>query len=313
MLNYENVLVPLDFSTSSQHALKLAQSLVAPGGQVHTAHVHPKLAPHVRQFLFPYSPLGEDEVEFEWESLTVAKDKIEAFHGVEASEILLGDVREALPDLLHRSAAELIVMGAFGERAPLPDSLGATTERVLRTSRQPILVTRALHGNTVGSIMAAVDLSTATTEVLQAAVTLALVTGAALETIYILPDPLAEDPHGLLRAHVKFDRKQVLSRSKDKIDALFERAIEGIKVPHPSKDAVARLLSKRRVYVGTPASELLDRAEKQGIDVLVVGTQRPDHVGRVRLGGVAATVARRATCHTLVVPVSASAHDTDET
>lgn len=313
MLNYENVLVPLDFSPSSQHALKLAQRLVATGGQVHTAHVHPKLAPHVRQFLFPYSPLGEDEAEFEWESLGVAKDKIGAFHNLETTEVLLGDVRETLPELLQRSAAELVVMGAFGERSPLPDSLGATTERVLRTSRQPVLVTRALHGNTVDNIMAAVDLSTATTEVLQAAVTLAFVTGAALETVYILPDPLAEDPHGLLRAHVKYDRKQVLARSKDKIDALFERAIEGLKVPHPSKDAVTRLLSKRRVYVGTPASELLERAEKQGVDVMVVGTQCPDLTGRVRLGSVAATVARRATCHTLVVPVSASAQDTDET
>lgn len=313
MMKFENIFVPLDFSTSSGNALKLGQSLGAAGAQVHLAHVHPRLPEHVRQVLFPYAPLGEDETDFEWESLNVARQKIAAFHHLQDIDVQLGDPRDLLPTLIQRNAADLIVMSAFGDRTPTPDALGATTERVLRTVRQPILVTRPNQPPQITNILVAVDLTQSTTHVIEAAIALALNTQAQLELLHVLPDPMVDDLHGLIRNQFKFDRKQVISRAKEKIDALFERAIDAIDIPHPSKDHVGKLLSRRRIHAGATAAEILDRAEKAESDLIVVGSQKPDTTGRIRFGSVAQTIARRAHVHVLVVPVSPVTKDDDET
>ena len=79
MYKFENIFVPVDFSSASTNALKVGQSLLATGGQMHVTHVLPRLPDHVRAALFPYAPLGEDEPEFEWELLKIAQDRIEVF------------------------------------------------------------------------------------------------------------------------------------------------------------------------------------------------------------------------------------------
>lgn len=312
MMKFENVFVPLDFSTSSGNALQLGRTLLAPNGQLHLAHVHPRLPDHVKHVLFPYAPLGEDEADFEWESLQIARQRINAFHHLQDIDVQLGDPRHLLPELIQRNAADLVVISAFGDRTPTPDALGANTERVLRTVRPPILIARPHQPAKITNILVAVDLTPATTQVLQAALALALTTQAQLELLHVLPDPIVDDIHGLIRNQVKFDRKQAISKSKDKVDALFERAIEGLDIPHPDKDTVSKLLAKRRIHAGAAAAEILERAEKSNADLIVVGSQKPDPNGRIRLGTVAQTVARRAHTHVLVVPVSPVTHDADE-
>ncbi len=303
MYKFENIFVPVDFSSASTNALKVGQSLLATGGQMHVTHVLPRLPDHVRAALFPYAPLGEDEPEFEWELLKIAQDRIEVFHKFDGIDVQLGEPRALLPDLIRRSAAELIVMGAFGEGASYPDGLGALTERILRAGRQPVMVAREPQAKQISSILVATDLTSVSGAVISAALAVAFATDASIETLHVLPDPLDDDLHGFLRGQIKFDRRQAVTRSRDKIDALFEHIQDGLDIPFPIKDRVSKLLGKRRIHAGDPSQEILDRAQASEVDLIVVGGQRLDDTGRLRLGTVAQKVARRASCHVLVVPV----------
>ncbi|MEZ4461738.1 MAG: universal stress protein [bacterium] len=305
MLKYENIFVPVDLSAAANHALKTARTLLSPGGTVHVAHVVESLPLHVKQVLFPYAPLGEDEPEFEWEAIESARDRVQAIHKCEA-DMHVGEPRVIIPQLIHRNAAELIVMGTFGTGTPFPDALGSVTERVLRAARQPVLITREQHRKPIKSVLVASDLSIPSSSVVEAGLAAALATEGAIETMHVLPDPLSDDLHGFLRSQIKFDQKQAVSRNRDKIDALFERMVEAIDVPHPMRDQIGRMLGKRRIHAGDPASEILERADKDDVDLIVVGTQRPDPSGRIRIGSVATKIARRANCHVLVVPIAAA-------
>jgi nucleotide-binding universal stress UspA family protein len=53
--------------------------------------------------------------------------------------------------------------------------------------------------------------------------------------------------------------------------------------------------------LGSPADEIVDVAEQQGADLIVVGTRAPGLVARLLGGSVSPGVARRARCDVLIV------------
>lgn len=312
MLKFENIFVPVDLSMVSGHAVKIAKSVLAAGGNLHVAHVLSRLPVHVQEVLFPYAPLGEDGVEFAWESLEAARIRVCRAHKLDDLDVQLGEPKVVLPELIARSGADLVVMGTFGDGAPYPDGMGSVAARVVRSSRQPVLLVRENHRNQIGNVLIASDLTMAAASVVRAALSVTMNADATIETLHVLPDPLGDDIHGFLRGQIRFDQRQAVSRSRDKIDALFERMVDEIDIPHPMKDQITRMLGKRRIHAGDPANEVLDRADRNDVDLIVVGSQRPNAAGRIRLGSVAQKIAQRAHCHVLVVPVDAQIREAQE-
>jgi len=81
----------------------------------------------------------------------------------------------------------------------------------------------------------------------------------------------------------------------------------GTKEPHPELDGLAKELGadvpvKAVCESGIPADEILTYAEKNRIDLIVLGTHGRTGMSRVLLGSVAERVTRMSTCPVLTVP-----------
>ncbi|WP_440950949.1 universal stress protein [Methanosphaerula subterraneus] len=61
------------------------------------------------------------------------------------------------------------------------------------------------------------------------------------------------------------------------------------------------LKMETKILEGRPATEIVDFAENNGIDLIVIGTQGKTGIKRLLLGSVAETVIRSATSMVLVV------------
>ncbi len=313
MFRIKNILVPVDLSMSAQAAYALAGTLRGEERpNIHLAHVVEPLHSYTRDVLFPYAPLGEDDIEFEHEMLDAARDRIHSTYEIDPEKtpahlmmrIELGKARELLPDFARTTGADLVVMGAFGESGVYPDALGSLAERTIRSARQPVLLTRGYEPEpTIDRITVASDLTRASDRVFKAAVGMALACGATIEVVYVIPDPATLDTNNVLRMLTKLDQKEALKKTRSRVDALFDRLHESIDPPLKLKDPIDKLVGRRRTLFGDPARALLERADQVNSDLIVVGTQKADRAGRTRLGSVAHAIARRATSHVMIVPV----------
>ena len=130
------VLVPVDYSDDSQHALEVGQELVTPGGIVHVVHVV-QVAPvgmvrlpttsteqaahrqqHLEQFL---SEAGISDVK---------------------EHVMEGDPGHEIVKLAERLHADLIVMPSHGRTGIAHVLIGSVAERVVRLAHCPVLVLR---------------------------------------------------------------------------------------------------------------------------------------------------------------------------
>lgn len=314
MFRFKSILVPVDLSTSAKAAYALANSLRAEERPLlHLAHAVAPMSTYARDVLFPYAPLGEDDVEFEHEMLEAARERICAEYEIDLENLAnhlaeprieLGAPRELLPEFTRTAGSDLVVMGAFGESGVYPDALGSLAERTIRTARQPVLLTRDYDPSpTIDRITVATDLTRASDRVLEAAVAMALACDATIEVVYVIPDPATLDTNNVLRMLARVNEKEALKKTKSRVEALFDRLHDTIDAPMTLADDVERLVGRRRTLFGDPVREVLNRAERVHSDLIVVGTQKADRAGRTRLGSIAQAIAHRATTHVMVVPV----------
>lgn len=306
-INY--IAVPLDFSRASRAALALARSVRARDTTVSAVHVVEKWPAFMEQVLFPYAPLGEDAPEIERDLVEAARHALRSYHDLgddedgPEPELLYGPLKSTLVDYIRQSPSQLLIAGAFGEGGPMPDSLGSVAERLLLSTGRPTLLVRGLDQKpTVKKLLVALDLAEGGQRVFEVAVGLAQLTGAELEIIHVVPDPLRDDQGNVLAPILNFDRRKAASRSRDRVEALFERLFRAVQPAFADEVEVRELAHKRRVTIGDPATEIVAYAEKTGADTVVVGSQNPTRLTS-HLGRVAATVARRTPTHVCVVPI----------
>ncbi|RAL22240.1 hypothetical protein DL240_10325 [Lujinxingia litoralis] len=314
MYRVEQVLVPLDFSTSSRSALAFARAL---GGEeparMQVGHALEPMPPYVRRVLFPYAALGEDDREFEAELIEEARAELERYFEFDdrlrrrmigEPVVEMGASREQVARWAGRFDVEAVVMGAVGEQSGgAGHQLGATALRVLESSSRPVVLVRQHDPRPrLKRILVALDLEATSAEVLEVGLGMALQHGCELELLFVLPSPLAQDSAGLLKSQVRFDERQARSRLKNKIEALFERTVEQVDVPFPQREKARELTSTTRVEVGDPAATIVKRAYDIDADLVVIGARSGPRAAGGNLGSVARGVASGATAHVMVVP-----------
>ena len=145
---YRQVLVAVDFSENSRHALELALRL-APQAQFHVVHVYPGFEVQLRRTGIPPSEIARrlrPRVE-------EARQNMEAFlRGVDCGDRPIrqilwdGRAHQEITTLAKRLRVELVAVGTTG-RTGLPYILlGSVAEHVLREVSCDALVTRAAGG-----------------------------------------------------------------------------------------------------------------------------------------------------------------------
>jgi len=146
---YQRIIVPIDGSQTSNHALATALALAGEsGGRVRLIHVVEEMA-----YLTGYDQFGgyagdllkvmrETGGSILAEGLAKARGA-----GIEADEVLYDSLGERLPEVVAEEArrwnADLIVVGTHGRRGVGRILMGSGAEQIVRMAPVPVLVIRS--------------------------------------------------------------------------------------------------------------------------------------------------------------------------
>ena len=142
-----------------------------------------------------------------------------------------------------------------------------------------------------GSIVVGTDGSETAAEAVRQAIALALATGAKLEIV----SAYEPAPRTLLREgarRVPVDPQWTLNQRED-VEATLASAAEQARAAGASCDV--------HVLRGDPADAILDVAEEQGSDLIVVGNKGMTGAKRFLLGSVPNKVSHHAPCSVLII------------
>lgn len=264
LLTLKSVLVATDLDESSASALRTAARLatLAEAG-LHLVHVADRPA------------LG-DEARLRELFEKAAPDAPR----LESAQVVYGTPAQAILDRAAAVDADVVILGPHRRGTGQAGELGSTAASLVRTAPCPCLVTATELRLPLERVIAAIDLSEASSGVLSVALTWASALRprdekAWLAALHVTPAP-GEDAVQRVREEVQRARARAQGASFVEID---ERMGPG----------------------SEPAEEILRRAASDSADLLVVGTRGADQPAS-GLGSVSAAVARATPCPLLLVP-----------
>lgn len=137
---YKHILMPTDFgepaARAQQYAVDMAQQV---GARLTLLHVHGvPTAFHADREKWPLAELGQAAQA----ALERAVGEIRRVHTATEGRIEVGDPRERILAFAEQAGADLIVIGTHGRTGLSHLILGSVAERVVRTSRVPVLTVR---------------------------------------------------------------------------------------------------------------------------------------------------------------------------
>ena len=164
MKHARTLLAATDFSAPARRALERAAQLAEahPGARLTLAHVASRSALDNLRRLLSRDAAGVEARLLEQAERALAElaAQLAAHHGCSIDTVLKqGVAQTALIELAEERNCDLLVMGARGMHFVHEHLLGSTTERVLRTSRRPLLAVKQRSHAPYRRILAPVDFS----------------------------------------------------------------------------------------------------------------------------------------------------------
>jgi nucleotide-binding universal stress UspA family protein len=164
MTQAKTLLAATDFSAPAWHALERAAQLAEahPGARLTLAHVASRSALDSLRRLLSGDAAGIEAHLLEQAERALAElaTQLAARHACVIDTVLKqGPAQTALVELAEERHADLLVMSARGTHFVHEHLLGSTTERVLRTTRRPLLAVKQRPHAPYRRILAPVDFS----------------------------------------------------------------------------------------------------------------------------------------------------------
>jgi nucleotide-binding universal stress UspA family protein len=281
----ENVLCATDFSHAAAAALPFAAQIAKSFGAklfvIHAKTPENYAVPVPENWAAANAQLEEFVVE-------TRRNLFNQFPSVE-SDVLVADggVSAVVEKLAQEKKADLIVVGTSGRGGLGKFILGSTAEDVLRRADCPVLTvgphsqSQPPQGARFAKIVYATNFSDTSATAAAYAVTLAQEFQAQLTLLHVIEHPKAGDavhPHELEEA--------ALVRLRGLV----------------AKDAELWCEPKAVVLQGLPAQGILEAAQKEGADLIVLGLRHPKGLVRAtHLPTVAHHVIAGATCPVLTI------------
>jgi nucleotide-binding universal stress UspA family protein len=303
MFHIKHILCPIDLSDFSRHAFDRAVGVArCYDAKVSVLHVLP--APSAMPAI-PYGPEGpgpfglqafdRDHVLTELPRFLALEHSIGVpveYHVVEAPSVAKEVVLQA-----ERLSADLVVSGTHGRSGFDRLVLGSVAEKVLRSSRVPVMTVPpgVPDAVTIGRdpfrrILYATDFSGGSGVALRYAASLAQHGAAHLTAIHVVePFPVGHDPivgstFNVAAYHAALER--------DAKERLRTAVPESIRLACETDDVVVN---------GKPYVEILRLAETRHIDLIVMGVHGRNALDRWVFGSTTEHIVRRATCPVLTV------------
>ncbi len=323
MYQVEQILIGVDSSGYSGCALEFARGFgeeeeakkgkkgkgkkgKGKGGAVELALVHgvAPMSQSVRDVLFPYAALGEDDREVEAELIEAARERLNDRFDLDGKlTVAIGASHEVILERARTLDVEMIAIGAFGEGGVSPDGLGSTSRRVVASATRPVALIRDFGGRPkVRRILAAVDLSRYSKGVLEVALSVAAELGATVDVLHVVPSPAQYDTDWLLERELEVAPQQLFESVEPKARALLQELMGGLDVPMSRRIAVEQAMGSEMVGFGDPGREIAQAAHDGAYELVVVGRGARGDAAGGGPGRVASTVMVEAAAHILVVP-----------
>lgn len=291
MLEIRRILWPTDFSEGAGRAFPYAAALASwHEAELHVLNVKEdgSAEPTGMESSFPVSQdtltrllnaEGEPPQHVDLETLTVVQEQSE---------------EESPPETIVAYAEEhevdLVVAGTHGRRGLQRLLIGSVAEEVLRTAPCPVLTVRGEEDVApawaVRNILVPIDFSDASLEALRHAKELALTYGAQITLLHAVEEVVYPSAYGVEPANLP--GPQVINRVEKNLADLARTEVgyEHVVV---------------QANVGYAPSTILDYAEGNEMDLIVIATHGRTGLERMLLGSVAERVVRRAPAPVFVV------------
>lgn len=281
----QRILVATDLSSRSEPAVRRAAMLA----QQHAAEF---LVLHVVDEDQP-AVLAEPAARH---ARALLEEQVRAF-GASAPErvevrVVAGDPFAGILEAAAMGSAELVVMGAHRRRLVGEIFTGTTLERVVRMGSRPVLTVSRRPAQPYSRVIAAVDFSAPAAHALRALLALRLGERAAITVLHAF-EPLAKTrmaSAGVAEATLRRHTEQAAQAARKALAELLA-ALE------PREQPLGRLVEE-----GLPAEVIRRVAEREGADLVVIGTRGHTGLKRLLLGSVADALLRELACDVLAVP-----------
>ncbi len=190
--------------------------------------------------------------------------------------------------------ADLVILGAHRISPHRNAFIGTTADRILRGSRDPVLVVRSAEPHEYRAALAAIDIFAPDLHPLAAALDLGLVSAQNVTAAFGVETDAMR-------------RLKLQAESLEAVSAAFAIDEPALRAEAARLLAAAGLPDVRvvvRPLLFNAADFVIGTAVETGADLLVLGSRRKDADHRQPLGSVSETVLRRANIDVLVVPAA---------
>lgn len=296
MIEFKQIVCPVDFSESSVRALAYAAA-IARWYHAHLTvlHVAPTFEPmQVRgpigepvQFV---TPMSRDQV-VEALRRSFNLDAVSP-HATPVAEA--GDPRDVIVAKAVSLDADLIVMGTHGRRGVKRMLLGSVAEAMLHEAPCPVL-TVPLHTRpvpdpvTFARILCPIDFSPASLQALGFALDLARQADGRVTLLHVVEWLTDEASHGSPNFDIPEYRRMIVEDARERLRALV------------AAESRAWVDIDDMVGSGRAHREILRVADAGSVDLIVMGAQGRGGVGLALFGSATQQVVRGATCPVLTV------------
>jgi nucleotide-binding universal stress UspA family protein len=297
MVEIREILCPTDFSDASRHALEHAVVIAKwYGSRIAALHVlHVPLFPQPPILAAAFADEARPALSNYQEREEELREWLESAHlaGVK-TEVLVGEGNTARKILEHARSrpADLIVMGTHGLGGFERFMLGSVTEKVLRKATCPVMTvppaveTAAKVPYT--RLLCPVDFSESSLAALRFACSLAKEADARLTILHVFDWP-PDDELLVERFDAPEFRRVVEEQARGRLQALV------------TDDVRVWCKPSTKVAYGKPYREILDVAEKEQTDLIVIGVRGRNPLDLTLFGSTTNHVVRRASCPVLTL------------
>ena len=280
----QSALIATDFSAEAEAARRRAASIARETGlRGAITHVLPGSLPpgmHVQA-----SAQAQ-------KALAVVADEMKRDGVVFEPRLLSGDVAKEVTAAAREY--DMIVAGARGEDVLLDFALGRTSTRLVRQCGRPVLIVKRPPDEPYRRVVAAVDFSEPSFTATAAATRIAPKADFHLVNAFEVVFESSLRRGGVAEDRIEGYRQQAREKAMADMAAFSGR----LELP-PGRITQTAVL-------GYPARVILDIAERNNAQLVVVGKHAAGIVERMLIGSVALQVLEMAKCDVLVVPERAS-------
>lgn len=302
MIQFRQILCPVDFSEFSQHAVRRAVAIARPhGGTVTILHVMtPEVATGTEGTGIPAQQGGaRDAVLQEIQQMIRSVDAKGV--RIDPAVVEAASVYREILAAAERLRADVVVLGTHGRSGFERLLLGSITERVLRRAPVPVMTVPvgAVDGTNapgVGRILCAVDFSESSRAALTYAAALARGPASAHVTVLHVIEtlPVMYEPNMAIPYDFAEERPALETASREYLRRFVSEAADDV--------AVEEVVSSGKPYV-----EILRVAVEEEADLIVLGVHGHNVLDRIFFGSTAGHVVRGAACPVLTVRAPAPA------